>query len=68
MVLDLLPEGSSEKQSNSTLSFDWSQPSIVFQDDSLELKWDSDNVKKMKMSHFSMKELKPLEGKLGKSG
>ncbi|XP_068836222.1 dmX-like protein 1 isoform X4 [Capricornis sumatraensis] len=59
-------EGSSEKQSNSTLSFDWSQPSIVFQDDSLELKWDSDNDEENEDVPLSMKELKPLEGKIGK--
>ncbi|XP_064339465.1 dmX-like protein 1 isoform X5 [Camelus dromedarius] len=59
-------EGSSEKQSNSTLSFDWSQPSIVFQDDSLELKWDSDNDEENEDLPISMKELKPLQRKIGK--
>ncbi|TKC34994.1 hypothetical protein EI555_020201, partial [Monodon monoceros] len=59
-------EGSSEKQSNSTLSFDWSQPSIVFQDDSLELKWDSDNDEENEDLPVSMKELKPLQRKVGK--
>ncbi|XP_023368466.1 dmX-like protein 1 [Otolemur garnettii] len=54
-------EGSSEKQSNSTLSFDWSQPSIVFQDDSLELKWDSDNDEENEDGPLAMKELKPLQ-------
>ncbi|XP_045855051.1 dmX-like protein 1 isoform X3 [Meles meles] len=58
-------EGSSEKQSNSTLSFDWSQPSVVFQDDSLELKWDSDNDEDEDLP-ISMKELKPLQRKMGK--
>lgn len=58
-------EGSSEKQSNSTLSFDWSQPSIVFQDDSLELKWDSDNDEENEDLPVSMKELKPLQRKVG---
>ncbi|KAB0390058.1 hypothetical protein E2I00_012113, partial [Balaenoptera physalus] len=59
-------EGSSERQSNSTLSFDWSQPSIVFQDDSLELKWDSDNDVENEDLPVSMKELKPLQRKVGK--
>ncbi|KAM4868092.1 LOW QUALITY PROTEIN: dmX-like protein 1 [Urocitellus parryii] len=55
-------EGSSEKQSNSTLSFDWSQPSVMFQDDSLELKWDSENDD----LPISLKELKPLQRKIDK--
>ncbi|XP_066130244.1 LOW QUALITY PROTEIN: dmX-like protein 1 [Saccopteryx bilineata] len=59
-------EGSSEKQSNSTLSFDWSQPSVVFQDDSLELKWDSDNDDENEDLPSSTKELKPLKKKIGK--
>ncbi|XP_058133514.1 dmX-like protein 1 isoform X2 [Dasypus novemcinctus] len=59
-------EGSSEKQSNSTLSFDWSQPSVVFQDDSLELKWDSDNSEENEDLPISMKELKPAQRKIGK--
>ncbi|KAF3821460.1 hypothetical protein GH733_009502, partial [Mirounga leonina] len=59
-------EGSSEKQSNSTLSFDWSQPGVVFQDDSLELKWDSDNDEEDEDLPISMKELKPLQRKMGK--
>ncbi|XP_011925807.1 PREDICTED: dmX-like protein 1 isoform X7 [Cercocebus atys] len=59
-------EGSSEKQSNSTLSFDWSQPSVVFQDDSLELKWDSDNDEENEDVPISMKELKPLQRKTDK--
>ncbi|XP_006873256.1 PREDICTED: dmX-like protein 1-like [Chrysochloris asiatica] len=60
------PEGSSEKQSNSTLSFDWSQPSVVFQDDSLELKWDSDNDEENEDLPISMKELKPSQKRIGK--
>lgn len=32
----------SHSQSDSVLSFDWSQPSLTLQDESLELKWDSD--------------------------
>ncbi|KAM9253350.1 dmX-like protein 1 isoform 1-T1 [Dugong dugon] len=59
-------EGSSEKQSNSTLSLDWSQPSVVFQDDSLELKWDSDDDEENEDLPISMKELKPLQRKISK--
>ncbi|XP_036759131.2 dmX-like protein 1 isoform X7 [Manis pentadactyla] len=59
-------EGSSEKQSNSTLSFDWSQPSVVFQDDSLELKWDSDSDEENEDLPISMKELKSSQRKKGK--
>ncbi|KAM6150365.1 dmX-like protein 1 isoform 4-T4 [Erethizon dorsatum] len=59
-------EGSSEKQSNSTLSFDWSQPSVVFRDDSLELKWDSDNDEENEDLPISMKELNPLPRKIDK--
>lgn len=32
----------SNSQSDSVLSFDWSQPSLTLPDESLELKWDSD--------------------------
>nr|XP_044990389.1 dmX-like protein 1 isoform X2 [Jaculus jaculus] len=59
-------EGSSEKQSNSTLSFDWSQPSVAFQDDSLDLKWDSDNDEENEDLPISMKEIKPLQRKVDK--
>ncbi|XP_076994983.1 dmX-like protein 1 isoform X4 [Tamandua tetradactyla] len=59
-------EGSSEKQSNSTLSFDWSQPSVVFQNDSLELKWDSDNNEENEDLPISMKELNHTQKKIGK--
>nr|XP_021509572.1 dmX-like protein 1 [Meriones unguiculatus] len=59
-------EGSSERQSNSTLSFDWSQPSMVFQDDSLELKWDSDNDEENEDPPISMKDIKPLQKKTDK--
>ncbi|XP_050005167.1 dmX-like protein 1 isoform X1 [Alexandromys fortis] len=59
-------EGSSERQSNSTFSFDWSQPSVVFQDDSLELKWDSDNDEENEDLPISMKEIKPLPRKADK--
>ncbi|XP_028632974.1 dmX-like protein 1 isoform X2 [Grammomys surdaster] len=56
-------EGSSERHSNSTFSFDWSQPSMVFQDDSLELKWDSDNDEENEDPPISMKEIRPLQRK-----
>ncbi|XP_076768776.1 dmX-like protein 1 isoform X2 [Arvicanthis niloticus] len=56
-------EGSSERHSNSTFSFDWSQPSMVFQDDSLELKWDSDNDEENEDLPISMKEIRPLQRK-----
>ncbi|KAL1773749.1 dmX 1 isoform X3 [Sigmodon hispidus] len=59
-------EGSSERQSNSTFSFDWSQPSMTFQDDSLELKWDSDNDEENEDPPISMKEIKPLPRKTDK--
>ncbi|XP_054997036.1 dmX-like protein 1 isoform X2 [Sorex araneus] len=59
-------EGSSEKQSNSTLSFDWSQPSVVFQDDSLELKWDTDNEEENEDLSISRKELKSSQSKVDK--
>uniref|UniRef100_A0A8C0IVS7 Dmx like 1 n=1 Tax=Chelonoidis abingdonii TaxID=106734 RepID=A0A8C0IVS7_CHEAB len=52
---------SSDKQSNSALSFDWSQPSLVFQDEPLELKWESDKDEDSEDSSLVMKELKPLQ-------
>lgn len=59
-------EGSSEKQSNSTLSYDWSQPSVVFQEDSLELKWDTDNEEENEDLSISRKELKSSQSSLSK--
>lgn len=61
--LESSSEGSSERHSHSTLSFDWSQPSVVFQDDSLELKWDSDNDEENEDPPISMKEIRPLQRK-----
>lgn len=52
-------DASSDKQSSSVLSFDWSQPSLVFQDEPLELKWDSDKDEESEDSSLIMKELKP---------
>uniref|UniRef100_A0A8B9J3N9 DmX-like protein 1 n=1 Tax=Amazona collaria TaxID=241587 RepID=A0A8B9J3N9_9PSIT len=51
---------SSGKQSSSTLSFDWSQPSVVFQDEPLKLQSDSDGSES-EDSSLVMKELKPLK-------
>ncbi|XP_054630214.1 dmX-like protein 1 isoform X1 [Dunckerocampus dactyliophorus] len=34
--------GDSHSQSDSVLSFDWSQPSVILPDEPLDLKWDSD--------------------------
>ncbi|KAM9587066.1 dmX-like protein 1 isoform 3-T3 [Morphnus guianensis] len=49
---------SSGKHSSSTLSFDWSQPSVVFQDEHLKLQSDSDDSEDYSLV---MKELKPLK-------
>ncbi|XP_012982899.2 dmX-like protein 1 isoform X1 [Melopsittacus undulatus] len=51
---------SSGKHSCSTLSFDWSQPSVVFQDEPLKLQSDSDGSES-EDSSLVMKELKPLK-------
>uniref|UniRef100_A0A8C3C4Y2 Dmx like 1 n=1 Tax=Cairina moschata TaxID=8855 RepID=A0A8C3C4Y2_CAIMO len=45
----------------STLSFDWSQPSIVFQDEDLKLQSDSDEGDESEDSSLVMKELKPVK-------
>ncbi|XP_075457257.1 dmX-like protein 1 isoform X2 [Ascaphus truei] len=53
----------SDKQSNSGLLFDWSQPSMAIEDEPLELKWDSDKEEEESVeSGLSMKELKPSQG------
>lgn len=52
---------SSEKHSSSTLSFDWSQPSTLFQDEQLQLQSDSDENDESEDSSLVMKELKPLK-------
>uniref|UniRef100_A0A8C3C532 DmX-like protein 1 n=1 Tax=Cairina moschata TaxID=8855 RepID=A0A8C3C532_CAIMO len=52
---------SSGKHSSSTLSFDWSQPSIVFQDEDLKLQSDSDEGDESEDSSLVMKELKPVK-------
>ncbi|KAM8961070.1 dmX-like protein 1 isoform 2-T2 [Pelodytes ibericus] len=51
-----------DNESNSALSFDWSQPSMTIEDEELELKWDSDMEEESGVSGLSMKELKPLQG------
>ncbi|NXU92453.1 DMXL1 protein, partial [Xiphorhynchus elegans] len=50
---------SSEKHSSSTLSFDWSQPSVVFQDEPLQLQTDSDENDENEDSSLVMKDLTP---------
>ncbi|NXK90857.1 DMXL1 protein, partial [Formicarius rufipectus] len=52
---------SSEKHSSSTLSFDWSQPSVVFQDEPLQLQTDSDENDESEDSSLVMKDLKKNE-------
>ncbi|KFW80490.1 DmX-like 1, partial [Manacus vitellinus] len=52
---------SSGKHSSSTLSFDWSQPSLVFQDEPLQLQTDSDENDESEDSSLVMKELRPLK-------
>ncbi|XP_074055713.1 dmX-like protein 1 isoform X6 [Macrotis lagotis] len=57
-------DGFSDKRSNSSLSFDWSQPSVIFQDESLDLNWDSDNDEENEGTTLSMKELKSSQIKM----
>ncbi|NXF74094.1 DMXL1 protein, partial [Sclerurus mexicanus] len=52
---------SSEKHSSSTFSFDWSQPSVVFQDEPLQLQTDSDENDESEDSSLVMKDLTPLK-------
>ncbi|NWR38283.1 DMXL1 protein, partial [Tachuris rubrigastra] len=52
---------SSEKHSSSTLSFDWSQPSVVFQDEPLKLQTDSDENDESEDSSLVVGELRPLK-------
>ncbi|XP_063310187.1 dmX-like protein 1 isoform X1 [Pelobates fuscus] len=56
------PFAFSDKETNSALSFDWSQPSMTIEDDELELKWDSESEDESGVSGLSMKEVKPLHG------
>uniref|UniRef100_A0A8D2LIY4 Dmx like 1 n=1 Tax=Varanus komodoensis TaxID=61221 RepID=A0A8D2LIY4_VARKO len=51
---------SPNKNSNSALSFDWSQPTMVFQDEPLELKWDSDKDEENEDSCLVMKPLQKI--------
>ncbi|KAK2899244.1 hypothetical protein Q8A67_010662 [Cirrhinus molitorella] len=49
-----------DSQSDSVLSFDWSQPSVTLQDDPLELKWDSDKDESDEdESGLAMKTIRP---------
>ncbi|KFW11936.1 DmX-like 1, partial [Eurypyga helias] len=52
---------SSGRHSSSTLSFDWSQPSVVFQDEPLKLQSDSDDSDQSEDSSLVMKDLQPLK-------
>uniref|UniRef100_A0A8C3NKD9 DmX-like protein 1 n=1 Tax=Geospiza parvula TaxID=87175 RepID=A0A8C3NKD9_GEOPR len=52
---------SSGNHPSSTLSFDWSQPSALFQDEQLQLQSDSDENEESEDSSLVMKELKPLK-------
>ncbi|XP_062985562.1 dmX-like protein 1 isoform X1 [Elgaria multicarinata webbii] len=53
-------DGSSDKISNSALSLDWSQPTMTFQDEPLELKWDSDKDEESEDSCLVMKPLQKI--------
>uniref|UniRef100_A0A672KKH7 Dmx like 1 n=1 Tax=Sinocyclocheilus grahami TaxID=75366 RepID=A0A672KKH7_SINGR len=49
-----------DSQSDSVLSFDWSQPSVTLQDDPLDLKWDSDkDDSDEEESGLAMKTIRP---------
>ncbi|XP_071658707.1 dmX-like protein 1 isoform X5 [Patagioenas fasciata] len=52
---------SSGKHSSSSLSFDWSQTSVVIQDEHLKLQSDSDESDESEDSSLVMKKLKPLK-------
>ncbi|XP_061874967.1 dmX-like protein 1 isoform X5 [Colius striatus] len=52
---------SGQHSSSTPLSFDWSQPSMVFQEDHLNLQSDSDGSDESEDSSLVMKELKPLK-------
>uniref|UniRef100_A0A8C6VBG8 Dmx like 1 n=1 Tax=Naja naja TaxID=35670 RepID=A0A8C6VBG8_NAJNA len=51
---------SPDKHSDSDALFDWSQPATVFQDDPLELKWDSDKDEECEDSCLVMKPLQKI--------
>uniref|UniRef100_A0A670XR66 Dmx like 1 n=1 Tax=Pseudonaja textilis TaxID=8673 RepID=A0A670XR66_PSETE len=55
-----LSDASSYKHSDSDALFDWSQPATVFQDDPLELKWDSDKNEECEDSCLVMKPLQKI--------
>uniref|UniRef100_A0A803VAD5 Dmx like 1 n=1 Tax=Ficedula albicollis TaxID=59894 RepID=A0A803VAD5_FICAL len=54
-------QASSVDWSHSTLSFDWSQPTALFQDEQVQLQSDSDENDESEDSSLVMKELKPLK-------
>ncbi|XP_058022734.1 dmX-like protein 1 isoform X7 [Ahaetulla prasina] len=53
---------SPDKHSDSDALFDWSQPAAVFQDDPLELKWDSGKDEESEDSCLAMKPLQKITG------
>ncbi|KAG8130804.1 hypothetical protein E2320_017450, partial [Naja naja] len=55
-----LSDASPDKHSDSDALFDWSQPATVFQDDPLELKWDSDKDEECEDSCLVMKPLQKI--------
>lgn len=56
-------------QSDSVLSFDWSQPSITLQDEPLELKWDSDKYdSEEEESGLAMKTIHPENSSVPRAG
>ncbi|XP_018412810.1 PREDICTED: dmX-like protein 1 [Nanorana parkeri] len=52
---------SSEKQTHSEGLFDWSHPSLVIEDEPLELKWDSETDEESEGTGLSMKDVKPSQ-------
>ncbi|XP_077318349.1 dmX-like protein 1 isoform X1 [Lithobates pipiens] len=56
-----LSDLSSTKQTHSVSSFDWSQPSMVIEDEPLEFKWDSETDEESEASGLSMKDVKPSQ-------
>ncbi|KAM9329747.1 LOW QUALITY PROTEIN: dmX-like protein 1 [Gastrophryne carolinensis] len=57
-----LSDLSSEKNKASADLFDWSQPSMVIEEEPLDLKWESDNDEEPEdESGLSMKDLKPFQ-------
>uniref|UniRef100_A0A8D0FI42 Dmx like 1 n=1 Tax=Strix occidentalis caurina TaxID=311401 RepID=A0A8D0FI42_STROC len=59
--LETKDQSSSVDWSHSTLSFDWSQPSVIIQNEHLKLQSDSDESDGSEDSSLVMKELKPMK-------